>query len=455
MVHFQTEFKEKYMQGMQVSSSIEGNCSLCSYVGKTRDLIFHVGAAHGKLKEFLPSEVWSRLFGHQVRKFKPVSVRNHTKKATKVVRPSRAKGKVSLRHVLPRINGKDNRARKPLSVTREQSKVAAGLTRSAPASKDEDRQTFQCRQCKFSSKRFDVRRHYFTHYKEAMYAKYLPAQKPVSGKPAAAGPDDLPQCERCGFTTTPLALLSHIWCYHGAAKEFIPRSVWQELRPVVTSRSRKAASASSTAGSRKSSAKIPAKGAASKSTKSTTCFDSPSKKARVPGDADDSTGHRGLSDVKKRSSSTGSHQQKVEDVTICNVVEQEGRILEEHMVREQQMENGRQNMMVEQQRTEDEKGKTECEQPEADQQEQIDDEDDQGFDLLSNASEHKEEVIDIDEMEIDVDHCNVDVLFSANNPDLWDCTFCFQKFESSNRLRRHLILDHFAEKMCHGYRVLH
>jgi hypothetical protein len=79
------------------------------------------------------------------------------------------------------------------------------------------------------------------------------------------------------------------------------------------------------------------------------------------------------------------------------------------------------------------------------------DEEEFGFDLLSNASEHKEEVIDIDEMEIDVDHCNVDVLFSTNNPDLWDCTFCFQKFESSNRLRRHLILDHFAEKMCHDY----
>jgi hypothetical protein len=53
-------------------------------------------------------------------------------------------------------------------------------------------------------------------------------------------------------------------------------------------------------------------------------------------------------------------------------------------------------------------------------------------------------------MEID-DHCNVNVLYSDNKPDLWDCTFCFQKFESSYRLRRHLILDHFAEKMCHDY----
>jgi hypothetical protein len=69
-IHYRSEFREKYTGGKPISHTVEGNCQLCPYIGKTKELVLHVGIAHGKLKEFLPDEVWDKLFGHQVRKFK-------------------------------------------------------------------------------------------------------------------------------------------------------------------------------------------------------------------------------------------------------------------------------------------------------------------------------------------------------------------------------------------------
>ena len=65
LVHFEAEFRVKYTQGKKLSSSEHAQCLFCPYGGNTRDLAFHVGIVHEKVRDYLPDNVWTDLFGHQ------------------------------------------------------------------------------------------------------------------------------------------------------------------------------------------------------------------------------------------------------------------------------------------------------------------------------------------------------------------------------------------------------
>ncbi len=427
-VHYREAFREKYTGGKPISYTVEGDCQLCPYVGKTKELVLHVGIAHGKLKEFLPDEVWYQLFGHQVRKFKPPTVSH--KATTKRVKSSH-----------PTANGKGGRlSAKPLS-TNEQLVLKSG--KAAAASKADGGQLLSCQLCEYSASKNDVKMHYLSHYREEMYVKYFPKHKarPLSRK-----------CDSCSFKGRHAGdLLRHMWSAHGGAKEFLPKAVWDQVRPVLRTKNSKK--------------KKPLMGNNSKFEQREHVSkkkdeQSAAEKVKMEEEQQKTEDEQQKSDDEQQKKREGKHQREDEQQKMENY-QQKGEVeqkMEEKQQRrkdekhdredeQQQREDEQQQREDEQQQREDEQQQREDEQQQREdkQQEQVDEE--QEYDPFYNDLEYKEEDMDFEEMDLN------NQFDSEQNPGLPDCPLCSLGFGSRDKLLRHLILVHFAERMCQDYEI--
>jgi hypothetical protein len=418
-IHYRSEFREEYTGGKPISYTVEGNCQLCSYVGKTKELVLHVGIAHGKLKDHLPNEVWDQLFGHQVRIFKPTTVsRKAATMLTKRVKSKHAdtKKKTVFDPVVPTTKGKINIFVQPLTGDEKKKEVLKS------GSKDDSVQLLCCQLCEYSAEKNDLKKHYLSHYRGEMYVKYFPKHKarPLSRK-----------CDSCSFKGRRAGdLLRHMWSAHGGAKEFLPKAVWDQVRPVLRTKNRKKKKplmGNSTFERREHASKKKDEQSAADKLKM------PEEEQQKTEDEQQKTDDE---QQKKREDKhqREDEQQKMEDY------QQKGEV-------EQKMEEKQQNKEDKQQQREEKQHEREDEQQQSEDKQQEQVEEEQEFDPFYSDLEYKEEDMDFEEMDLN------NQFDSEHNPGLPDCTLCSLGFGSRDKLLRHLILVHFAERMCKDYEI--
>jgi hypothetical protein len=296
--HYSEEFRAKYTQGKRLSSSENVQCLLCSYSGKTRDLAFHVGMVHGRLKDFLPKDVGLRLFRDHVPKRKLCYDQEgklvHDNTAALVTKTGASSGKKKKPAALEvrnggianesqssgpepagllseatgvlddggvsvdpseSLNGSTTKriTRTPEFFSAAKRKVSA--RKSAPVSYSsglyDEHSGILCHLCNARGRnRSALRRHYLSHYSSELYEKYCSAYTCLSnGKRVIVGDSgaDCPpeRCDRCTFEGRPRDLIEHLWSGHTVIKEYLPDSVWRRIRPILPTAGRTKGSASS------------------------------------------------------------------------------------------------------------------------------------------------------------------------------------------------------------------
>ena len=144
-------------------------CPCCAYAGKAKDLFYHVGKVHGKLKDHLPAQVWEALlFGQQGSNFEPAISVKRKRSANK----ARARASAAKRRRLKKATTMQARAQESLGFTaaaaaersEQSSSKLPSLGTDDPADvsdptwqgKDDGNSTHHCRLCEFSARGGDT-----------------------------------------------------------------------------------------------------------------------------------------------------------------------------------------------------------------------------------------------------------------------------------------------------------
>ena len=199
LVHFEAEFRVKYTQGKKLSSSEHAQCLFCPYGGNTRDLAFHVGIVHEKVRDYLPDNVWTDLFGHQ-----GIKLNTSHDQESPVGGPTPPPEQ-------------QQQQQQPSKKTKKKKKRPAsrmpGGQENIPA----------CHLCNRGFTRLRLLKlHYIrAHYSAELRAKYMKG-KQISQKISG-------QCELCPYAGTTRELVLHVGIVHRKLKEHLPERVWISL----------------------------------------------------------------------------------------------------------------------------------------------------------------------------------------------------------------------------------
>ena len=414
-VHYAKKFVAKYTQGKMLSLSEDGWCELCPYRGKTRDVAYHVGIAHGKLQDYLPGTVWSSLFGFQSRSFKPMYDQEGrlTGPQPACSRSSKKKSKEKKMgsSSFSRMTGLSEASTGKRVPERNRSAVLPPPPLPPPPTGNP---LFHCHLCEHSAGKFDLRRHYLCHFREEVYARYSKAASDGSIKAAGFQRPGLLQCELCPFQGRLGSLVLHAWTGHSVVKEYLPDSVWRKIRPVVPTACRVTATggkqsiAARSAKKRLRTAAVAAGGATAQPSghghyQTVTVEDGPSFNriaANVEVDASSST---------------------VRSPTMCQDQQQQMKV-------EESPQNGGQQLPC-----------------------KLDDTSSIGSgEMLVKAN--NPEGLDCPRCPDEI----YEVETTVHNSKMWECIYCASEtrcFDSCNQLRHHLILGHFVDDLCQDYGI--